>query len=262
MEANVWKMYWDPGPWYDLGWRYSVPYTVLTTGVAYRRDHVSDEDAAAQGYELIWNATYRGRISYYDSIRDAMGMAIVRNGGTDVNSGDQVTIDAAKDAILQLVQDYDARLTYNGVYVKMPEDVFTVAQGWSGDIVAAQFYLPKGTSADVLGYWYPSDRPGVVGNDIMSIPANAENPRLAHEFINFLLDDEVGFNNFAYWTGYMPPLNSIDPGKLIDQQVIPKTLPHAVVTEDVMRTGYQLGELTADVDAMWQDAWDEIKAGA
>jgi spermidine/putrescine-binding protein len=39
----------------------------------------------------------------------------------------------------------------------------------------------------------------------MSIPSNAENPRLAHEFINFLLDHQIGFSNFAYWTGYMPP---------------------------------------------------------
>lgn len=101
-------------------------------------------------------------------------------------------IDAAKETILQLVQDYDARLTYNGAYAKMPEGEYTVAQAWSGDVISAQWYLPKGISTDVLGYWYPSDRPGLVGNDIMSIPANAENPRVAHELIDFLLDDQIG----------------------------------------------------------------------
>lgn len=261
MEANVWKMFWDPGPWYDTGWRYSVPYTVLTTGIAYRRDRVSDSDVAEQGYDLLWNQKYNGKISYYDSYRDALGMAILRNGGTDVNTGDPEAIDAAKQAILELVQRYNARLTYNGVYAKLPEGDFTVAQAWSGDAIGAQWFLPKGTSTDVLGYWYPSDRPGLVGNDIIGIPASAENPRLAHEFINFLLDKKVAFTNFAYWTGYQPPLRSIDPDQLVADGVVPPTVSSAVVVEDMMRSEDQLAEISPDVDALWQDAWDEIKAG-
>jgi spermidine/putrescine transport system substrate-binding protein len=261
MEANVWKWFWDPGPWYDQGWRYSVPYAVLSTGIAYRRDRVSDDEAIAQGYELLWNPEYTEEISYYDSIRDAMGMAILRNGGEDVNTDDPETIDAAKEAILQLTSDYGARLTYNGVYAKLPEGVYTVAQAWSGDIIGAQWFLPKGTSTDVLGYWHPTDRPGLVGNDIFAIPANAEHPRLAHEFINFMLEPEVGFNNFAYWTGYLPPLNSIDPDQLVEQDVVPENVSTAIVTEEMMKSGYQLGELRPEVDQMWQDAWEEIKAG-
>ena len=36
---NVWPEYQDP--WYDGGARYTVPYTVYTTGVAYRADRVT-----------------------------------------------------------------------------------------------------------------------------------------------------------------------------------------------------------------------------
>jgi spermidine/putrescine transport system substrate-binding protein len=262
MQRNVWKTFWDPGPWYDRGWRYSVPYTVLSTGVEYRRDKVSVEEANAQGHDLLWNSKYKGNISYYDSYRDAMAMAMLRNGATDVNTSDTKTIEAARDAILQLIDDLDARLTYNGAYVKLPGGEFTVAQAWSGDTVAGQYYLPKGTSTDVLGYWYPDDRPGLVGNDIISIPTDAANPRLAHEFINFLLDGKVGFENFAYWTGYMPPFTSIDPQKLVDQGVIPKSLARSVVTQEMMQRGYQLAPLSASADEIWQSAWNEIKAGA
>lgn len=262
MEANVWTSFWDPGPWYDRGWRYSVPYTALTTGVAYRRDLVDDDEAASQGYELLWNAAYTDRISYYDSERDALGMAILRNGDTDVNTGDPAVIDAAKAAIVELIQDYGARLTYNGVYAKLPEGEFTVAQAWSGDIIGAQWFLPKGTSTDVLGYWYPGPEVGLVGNDIMTIPTNAQNPRLAHEFINFLLDEEVAFDNFAYWTGYTPPLYSIDPTRLVDEEVIPPQLVSAVLTEEMMQSPNQLGELSSDVEGLWQAAWAEISTGA
>ena len=45
LAANVWPVFSDPGPWYDLEARYTVPYVIYTTGVAYRRDRVEDAQA-------------------------------------------------------------------------------------------------------------------------------------------------------------------------------------------------------------------------
>jgi hypothetical protein len=39
-------------------------------------------------------------------------------------------------------------------------------------------------------------------------------------------------------------------------------VPKAVVTQDNFDTGSFLLELSPEVDGMWQDAWDEFKAGA
>ncbi len=36
---NLWPQF--QNPWYDAGWRYSVPYTVYTTGIGWRTDMVS-----------------------------------------------------------------------------------------------------------------------------------------------------------------------------------------------------------------------------
>ena len=157
MEASVWPSYYNPGPYYDLGWNYTVPYTIYTWGVAYRRDRVSDDEAAAQGWDALWNGDYNGAISLYDSYGDTIAITILRNGSLDVNTGDPALIDAAKEAILQTINDNKARLTINGVYAKLPAGDFTVAESWSGDIVGAQWYLPKGTGTDVLGYWRPED---------------------------------------------------------------------------------------------------------
>ena len=49
MESNVWPSFSDPGPWYDTGWQYTVPYTIYTTGVAYRRDRVEDVARRPEG---------------------------------------------------------------------------------------------------------------------------------------------------------------------------------------------------------------------
>ena len=51
---NMWPVFWqDPGPYYDQQWRYTVPYVTYTWGVAYRRDRVSDNDLAAQGWDAL-----------------------------------------------------------------------------------------------------------------------------------------------------------------------------------------------------------------
>jgi spermidine/putrescine transport system substrate-binding protein len=261
-QANVWRSFWDPGPWYDLEWRYTVPYTIYTTGVAYRRDRVTDEAAAAAGYELFFDPAYAGAVSYYDSYRDALGMMMRSNGDTDMNTGDPAVIDAAKQGVLRLLNEQGGRLTINGTYAKLPEGEFTVTQAWSGDIVGAQFYLPRGTSTEVLGYWYPPDKKGLIGNDTVTIPTVAQSPRLAHEFLNFLLDAEWGYTNFTDWNGYQPPFTSIVPERLIDEGVVPATLPLAVLGEENFALGYFNGtEMTAEADALWLNAWSEIQAG-
>ncbi len=261
LTSVVWPSFTDPGPFYDLGARYSVPYTIYTTGVAYRRDRVDDADAEAQGYDLLWNPEYAGEIAYYDSYRDAIGMALIRNGVTDTNTDDPEAIEAAKESILEILNDLDGKLSINGTYAKLPEGEFTVSQSWSGDIVGAQWYLPKGTTWDVLGYWYPEDEPGMIGNDTIVIPTTSQNPRLAHEFLNFFLSEEYGIENFTQWNGYQPPFNSIEPGKLIEDGVVPPALDRAVVTESMFTTGLVQSQLPPEVDKLWLDAWSEIQAG-
>jgi spermidine/putrescine transport system substrate-binding protein len=259
--ANVWPVFSDPGPWYDLGWNYTVPYTIYTTGVAYRRDRIDDAEAAAKGYEMYFDPAVKGAVSYYDSYRDAIGEMLLRNGVTDPDSGDPAAIDAAKQAILNMIHDNEARLTINGTYAKLPEGEFTVSESWSGDIVGARYYLPKDTPISILGYWYPEDKKGLIGNDTITIPKSAASPRLAHEFLNFFLDEKWGYENFAQWNGYQPPFTSIDPSRLVSQGVVPETLANAVLGQDNFSTGYIQSELTPDVDQLWQDAWSEIQAG-
>jgi spermidine/putrescine transport system substrate-binding protein len=261
LPANVWPVFNDPGPWYDLGWRYTDPYVIYTTGVAYRRDRVDDADAAAMGYDAFFDQAFKDEVSYYDSYRDALGMMLLRDGDTDPNSDDATAIGKAKDAILDMINANGARLTINGTYAKLPEGEFTVSQAWSGDIVGAKYYLPKGTPEDVLGYWYPEDKKGLVGNDTIVIPKGATSPRLAHEFLNFFLDEHWGYQNFADWNGYQPPFTSIVPDKLVSDGVVLPALSSAVVNEKSFTTGYIQGELSADTDALWLDAWNEIQAG-
>ena len=175
--ANVWPSYSNPGPYYDLNWHYSVPYTIYTWGVAYRRDRVTDAEAASQGWDALWNHDYAGEISLYDSYGDTIAITILRNGSLDVNSQDPAVIEAAKEAILQTINDNEARLTINGVYAKLPAGDYTVAEAWSGDIVGAPVVTCRhGVGTDILGYWKPEDGKTMIGNDLLVVPKVVEEP--------------------------------------------------------------------------------------
>ena len=114
----------------------------------------------------------------------------------------------------------------------------------------------------MLGFWRPEDGKTMIGNDLLSIPTSSKNPRLAHEFLNFMLDKKHGTDNFVNWNGYQPPFTSIDPSTLIADGIVPKNLAAAVVTEEMFKKDLTPYELPPDVDQMWLAAWTEITAGA
>lgn len=259
LQANIWPELADP--FYDKGSRYSVPYTVYTTGIGFRRDHVVEDIAALPNpYEIFWTPDYTGYVGIYDSYRDATGFMMLKNGITDVNTGDQQTIDLVKQELLSLIDAVNIKTTINGAYARIPEDAMWLHQAWSGDIVYAQYQLPKGVSPDVLGYWFPEDGKGLIGSDTIAIPRSAKNPVLAHLFLNFMLDTNNSLYNFG-WNLYQPPQNVIEPENLVSDGTIHETLKSAVVLPKAFEEGYYQGGLLPEVEARWLAAWNEFKAG-
>ena len=257
LKKYIWSDYEEP--FYDRGWRYTVPYVLWTSGVAYRRDHISDAEVAEKGYNILWDSAYRGKVGIYDSYRDAIGMALMRNGVKDINTGNPDDILAAKDALLELINNTDAVLTTNGVYVGLPADTYWLHEAWSGDIVGGQYYLPKGVKTDVLGYWFPRAQGNYdTGNDTITVATTATNPVLAHTFLNFFQNPKYAVPNFVDWNGYQPPQKSLNPHLLVSQGDVPATLSEAVVTPHDIEHGQFINVLSADVDQRYQDAWAEI----
>ena len=71
----------------------------------------------------------------------------------------------------------------NNDYTQIPSGQIWIHHAWSGDIAAAQYYMPKGVNVDVIGYWFPPDGRGPVANDTIAVLKGAPNPVLAHLFL-------------------------------------------------------------------------------
>ena len=254
---NVWPEYRDP--WYDREARYTVPYTIYGTGVFYRADRVSS--VPDNGYDLMWDEAYAGKIYLLDDLGEAIGMSLLRNNlTTDINTGDPELIQKATDSLIDLIDSVNVKTTVSA-YSLIPEGTATIHQCWSGDPIAGQYYLPKGETTDVLAYWRPDDiSEYVVGSDNIAIPKSASKPVLSHLMINDLLDNQIGLRNFG-WNGYQPPLTKLSAQYLIDQGYIPENLMNAVVRPEDLDAGLTFYETEPSTEALWRQNWSQFKAG-
>jgi len=248
-------------PWYDPGAVYSVPYTFFGTGIGYRADRIDPAEVEAQGWDTVWNATaFKGQVSILDDEREAFTMAMLRAGVTDINTLDQAIIDQALADVIELIDLVNVKVNIEG-YKDIPEGTTTIAHTWSADLIAgAASYLPEGTSTDVLGFWHPPSEQYVVNNDSMGVLANAENPVLAHLYIDYLLDNAVAEKNFS-WVGYLPALTKLDADFVIGAGYVPENLRSCVPTNDDIGNGLKFKALGPEGDAQYEAAWSKFTAG-
>jgi spermidine/putrescine transport system substrate-binding protein len=255
--TNVWPEYQDP--WYDKGARYTVPYTIYGTGVMYRADRVTNVPDV--GYDLLWDKQYAGKVYLLEDRQEAIGMSLLRNKITgDVNTSNPDYVKQATDSLIELINLVKVKTDVNA-YSEVPEGTATVHQCWSGDPIAGQYYLPKGQTPEVLGYWRPPDPADyVIGSDNIAIPKSAKKPVLAHMLINDLLDNHIGLQNFG-WNGYQPPLTKLSATFLTDQGYIPKNLSNSVVVRSDFKQGHTFYEVSPSTEELWQTNWARFKAG-
>ena len=265
LDKTIWPRLVDP--YYDVGSRYTVPYTIYETGIGWRSDMVNDDDVIQREnpWEVFWDPKHKDITGLYDDYRETIGVGIYKSGSLAINTGDPDTVAAARDELIKLVDLVNIRFTIDGAYAKMPEGKFGLHHAWSGDMVGAPFYAPQGQDPSVLRYQWPAVAPnsttgGYVSNDALGIPVGAENPVLAHMFLNYLLEDKVSKKNFG-WLGYQPPLNSLDPDTLVKDGWVPEYLSSAVVEEADFGKGQAPIQLTPEADRLWLEAWSHVQAG-
>ncbi|MFM8772794.1 MAG: PotD/PotF family extracellular solute-binding protein, partial [Actinomycetota bacterium] len=124
--ADVWEEF--QNPWYDQGWQYTVPYVIYTTGIGWRADLIPEDIGARPNpYDVFWDSKYAGEIAVLDDDREVIGMTILRDGGTDVNTSDPAVLGATRDAMLEMSSISQPRVTITG-YTDIPEGVLSLSQ--------------------------------------------------------------------------------------------------------------------------------------
>ena len=227
---------------FDPGNVYSVPYFWGTVGILYNTTLVDDP---VDSWDILWNEKYAGQIIMYDSVRDTIGITLMKL-GYDLNTRSVEEVEAARDELIRQKPLVRAYLT-DDAKMEMINGTAAMTVIYSGDGVACI------AENEDLAYAVPKEGSNV-WFDNMIIPKTSRHKAEAEQFINFLCDAEIARRNTEY-IGYSTPnaaaLELLDEEMRMDETYNP---PQEVL--DRCDVFHDLG----DFIGVFSDAWTRIKA--
>lgn len=231
---------------FDPGNKYSVPYMWGTVGILYNTTMVTEP---VKSWDILWDAKYSGQILMYDSIRDTIGVALMKL-GYSINTRDEQQI---LDAEAALIEQKPLVLAYLGDSIKdtMINGGGALAVVYSGDAMWCSD--PVEGNGD-LAYAVPETGSNLWFDNIV-IPKTSKHTAEAEAFINFLCDAEVAKANTEY-IGYSTP-NAAAFEMLDDSYKNNPTYNPPQEILDKCELYHDLG----DFINVYNASWNRIKAG-
>jgi spermidine/putrescine transport system substrate-binding protein len=207
------------GLYFDKENKFSVPYNVGTTGIAYDASKFDGElDSWATVFELAQSDALPGQFSMLDDSREVPGAAL-RYLGKGVNDTDPAIL-AEVEALLKAQKSSQNLASYDSSNVSRNLSSGTIVLGHIYNNNALQSYL--GLEGDDgfpgnenLRFFVPKEG-GVIWQDNVAILAESKNQYSAHLFTNFLMRPEVALRNLEYILGVTP---NLEAEKLISDEL-------------------------------------------
>lgn len=184
---------------FDKGSKYAVPYYWGTVGIVYNKKTVSKEDLQ-EGWNILRNKKYSGKIYMYDSERDSFMIAL-KALGYSMNTTNKSELQQAYEWLVE--QNKTMKPVYVGddVMDNMISGNKDMAAVYSGD---GAYIISENSD---MGFFVP-EQGSNNWIDGMVITKSCKNTELAHKFINFFLQKDVAIQNTAY-IGYDSAVKSV-----------------------------------------------------
>lgn len=233
---------------YDPDNTYSIPYFWGSVGLVYNHENVDPAVIESEGWEVLRNTDYAGHIYIYDSERDSFMMAF-KALGYSMNTEDPNEINDAYEWLLQMNNTMSPVYVTDEVIDGMINGYKDIAVVYSGD---AAVVLDENED---MSFYMPSQGTNI-WCDAMVIPQNAENPKLAHEFINYMLTYEAAFDN-TETVGYTSPNTEVFEEMTSSEDLYADNAAY------LPRSGYEKDEMFHDNQVLMRELsklWIKVKA--
>jgi spermidine/putrescine transport system substrate-binding protein len=230
----------------DPGNLHVIPYQWGTSGLAHR---VQEGRETPRSWSLIFADTPdKGNFVIFDTARDALGSAL-KTLGYSYNSTDLAQIREAGE-LLTLTKRHPAFMGFDsgvGGLSKVMGGVAQTAQVYSGEAIKAVREDPK------LAYIIPEEG-CEFWLDLLAVPKDAPNVELAHEFLNYILEPQVGarlatFNNYA--TPNKAALEYIPPEDLANEGIYPP---------ESLRAKMEYMKDLGEANRLYDETWTIVKS--
>lgn len=227
---------------YDPNGQYSVPYTWGTFGLLYNIELTGGE---IDSWDALFDPKYEKQILMYDSIRDSVGLALIKL-GYSINTKNQQEIDEAAELLVEqkpLVLAYgtdDLRMT-------MINGSAALAPMYAGDAAYSMMDNPE------LRYVIPREGANIFV-DGMCILKTTDVYDAALRFVDFMMRPDIAALNAEY-NCYSTPED--DALALVDPELLENTAFNPP-KEDLANCEYY-EHLEKDILRMYEDAWMKVK---
>ena len=184
---------------------YAVPYLYCTVGLVYDANKITlpeDTTDPAVIWDVLFNTESQNSIGMYDSMRESIGAAL-NYLGYSINSMNEAELQEALDLLIKQKSALHPSYGVDNLKDKVAAGELAASIAWSGDHIVMldrieelgndnidlRFVLPEGSNWSV---------------DMMCVPTNCKNYDGAMDFINFMYDPEIAYENCDY-VGYSTP---------------------------------------------------------
>jgi spermidine/putrescine transport system substrate-binding protein len=176
---------------YNLHGFYGVPYFWGTSGLIYNRRYLSDEEMENVSWNILADERFTGKnvITMLDDLREVLGAALIHNGYSP-NETSRVALTKARLTLHEWDKNI-AQFDSDSFKNEIQDGTIWLGQAYNGDALQVM------SENDDIGFVLPIEG-STLWIDFLAIPKNSQNKDLAHQFINFLLDEKVGLINTKY----------------------------------------------------------------
>jgi spermidine/putrescine transport system substrate-binding protein len=228
---------------FDPAMDHSVPYAVTVTCLGYLGRGVDNFNPS---WAMLDRAELKGRMTMLDDYRETIGAAL-KFLGHSLNTTNDQELAEAKEVVLRWKKNL-AGFENEKYKDGLAAGAFQLVQGYSGDLLLAQ------SENEDIRIAVPQEGAALSFDD-MVIPVDAKQVKLAHQFINYILDPRVA----AELTEY---IRFLCPNE-VSYQYLPEEIrsnPILVPPPEVVAKLEMISDL-GEATAKYEKLWEEIKAG-
>lgn len=231
---------------HDPNNEYSIPYFVGSVGLVYNKENIDTSYIESVGWDILTNEKYKDNVFFYNSERDAF-MVALKSLGYSMNTENEKEMNEAYDWLVAMKRSMNPVYVDDKVIDSMANGEKDIAVMYSGD---AAYVMSEN---ETLAYLEPYQGTNI-WIDGMVISKKAKEVDLAHEFINFVLEEEVA-EKISLEVGYTSPLTSVAK-KLAEDEF-------EGINAYTPRTHYEKDEAfhyNANTKAILNDLWSKVIA--
>jgi spermidine/putrescine transport system substrate-binding protein len=232
VSANFRDLAFDPGN------QYSIPFHWGTIGILVRTDLVQ---RPITSWDDLWDPAFAGKVGIWPIARDMIPITL-KTLGYSANSENPAELEDVRKKLMELKPNAVMISNMESTAVPLLESgKVEIAYGWAYDAIVAQELSAP------IQYIFPQEG---------TIPANANNPRGAELFINFILQPEIAAQiiNESY---YPMAVDGTEPF------VLPEILQNPVIFPD--KAQLQNAEITLPIHPerkwIYDDIWADFMEG-